>query len=186
MSNSIIIDEVIKYYGSTVIDFKIFWSRSKDLALHCGYYDDGVKNHKDSLLKMNEILAKFADISKNDSILDAGCGYGGSAIWLAKNIGCEVVGITVFPYHVSEAKKYAKKYGVSDKVSFREEDYAHTSFSNGSFNVVWGLESIVHAESKKDFIHEAHRLLKKGGRILISEYMFRENPYLSADEKKFF
>ncbi len=178
------INKVIKYYDSTVIDYKFLWTGSKDLAMHFGYYNDRIKSHKNSLLKMNEILAKLANVSKNDRVMDAGCGYGGSVIWLAKKIGCEVVGITVVPYQVREAEKFAEKNKLSDKVSFRKEDYAHTSFLNNSFTVVWGLESIVHAESKKNFINEAHRLLKSGGRILISEYMLRETPALSDKEKQ--
>lgn len=176
------IDRVNAYYDSTVIVYKTFWTGSKDLAMHFGYYDEGIKNHQDSLLRMNEVLAHLAGISKNDSVMDAGCGYGGSALWLGKNIGCEVVGLTVVPYQVSEARKFADKYGLSDKVSFRKEDYAHTSFPSDAFTIIWALESIVHAESKKDFVHEAYRLLQSGGRILIAEYMLREHPLLSADE----
>ncbi len=178
------IDKVKRYYDSTVIDYKTLWTGSKDLAIHFGYFGDGVKNHQDSLIRMNEVLAKLVSISKNDRVLDAGCGYGGSAIWLAKNICCEVVGCTVVPYQVREAEKFAKKYDLSDKISFKTEDYAHTSFPNNSFTVIWGLESVVHAESKKDFVNEGYRLLKIGGRILIAEYMLRENPPLSNDEKK--
>lgn len=177
------IDKVNRYYDSTVIDYKTVWMGSEDRAMHFGYYDERTKKHRDSLLRMNEVLARLANISKNDRVMDAGCGYGGSAIWLAKNIGCEVIGFTVVPYQGKIAKEFAEKNNLSNKVSFRQEDYAHTSFPDNSFTVIWGLESIVHAESKKDFINEAHRLLKSGGRILISEYMLRENPPPSDKEK---
>lgn len=177
------IEKVKKYYDSTVIDYKILWTGSKDLAMHFGYYDKNIKNHRESLLKMNEILTRYVNISTNDRVLDAGCGYGGSAIWLAKNIGCEVVGVNVVPYQIREAERFAKKYKVSDKVHFQLEDYTHTSFPDNAFSVVWGIESIVHAENKKDFINEASRLLKIKGRILVSEYMLRENPTLSDDER---
>lgn len=177
------IDKVNTYYNSTVIDYKTVWMGSEDQAMHFGYYDERTKSHRDSLLKMNEVLAGLASISKNDLVMDAGCGYGGSAVWLAKNIGCDVIGFTVVPYQVKTAGEFAKKNNLSNKVSFRQEDYAHTSFPDNSFTVVWGLESIVHAESKKDFVREAYRLLKIGGRILISEYMLREDPPLSGKEQ---
>lgn len=178
------IGKVNRYYNSTVIDYKLFWTGSKDLAMHFGYYGKGVKSHKDALLKTNEILAKLADISSNDRVMDAGCGYGGSAIWIAKNVGCKVFGLNVVKYQIEEARKFAKKYGVTKKVKFKYQDYSHTTFPSRSFDVIWGLESIVHAENKKDFIDEAYRLLKRGGRIIISEYMLRENPPLSDKEVK--
>lgn len=177
------IDKVRKYYDSTVIDYKILWTGSKDMAMHFGYYDKDIKTHEESLLKMNQVLAQHVSISRKDRVLDAGCGYGGSAIWLAKNIGCEVVGVTVVPYQIQEAERLAKKNKISDKISFLLEDYAHTSFPDNCFSVVWGLESIAHAESKKDFIKEAFRLLKSKGRILICEFMLRENPALSDRER---
>lgn len=179
------IEKVIKYYDSTVIDYMLLWTGRKDLAMHYGYYDEKIKNHVEALMKMNEVLAKFAKISKDDQVLDAGCGYGGSAIWLARNIGCEVLGITPVPYQIEKATKSAKKFNVSDKARFNIGDYTDTSFPNSSFNVIWGLESIVHAGNKKDFIQESYRLLKPQGRILISEYMLRENPPLSGEENKF-
>lgn len=176
-------EKVIAYFNTTAIDYKVFWTGSEDLAMHFGYYDASVKSHKASLLKLNEVLATYAHISSSDKVLDAGCGYGGSAIWLAKVIGCQVIGISIVPHQVREAKISAERNKVSDKVSFEEMDYTKTSFPDASFDVVWGVESIVHTDNKKGFIEESYRLLRDGGRILISEYMLRDNPPLSQKEK---
>jgi len=176
-------EKVITYYDSTAIDYKVFWTGSEDLAIHFGYYDASVKSHKASLLKLNEVLATYAHISASDKVFDAGCGYGGSAIWLAKVIGCQVVGISIVPHQVREAKRAAERNKVSDKVSFEAMDYTKTSFPNASFDVVWCLESIVHTDNKKGSIEESYRLLRSGGRILISEYMLRDNPPLSQKEQ---
>src|SRR3989338_6816636 len=130
------INKVIKYYDSTVIDYMLLWTGSKDLAMHYGYYDDKTRNHLESLLKMNKVLSEFVRIYRNDEVLDAGCGYGGSAIWLAKNIGCKVAGLNIVPFQIERAKQFAREQGVADLVSFHNEDYAHTSFSSTSFDVV--------------------------------------------------
>lgn len=176
------IEKVRQYYNSSVIDYKLLWTGPKDLAIHFGYYTNDIKNHNDSLLKMNEVLAKLVDISPKDIVLDAGCGYGGSSIWLATHIGCKVTGLNIVPYQLKKAKEYAEKFNISNKVDFQNQDYSHSSFQNESFDVVWGLESIVHAENKENFIKEAFRLLKKKGRIIIAEYMLRDNPSLSNKE----
>ncbi len=177
------IEKVNNYYNATVIDYKTLWTGSEDLAMHFGYYEVGIRTHKASLLKMNEVLAAYAHITKSDSILDAGCGYGGSAFWLAREIGCQVTGITVVPYQVRQAQKYAKTMGLEVKAHFQLEDFAHTSFQRNTFTVVWGLESIVHAISKKDVVKEASRVLKSKGRIIIAEYMLRDAPHLSKKEQ---
>jgi len=177
------IDKVNSYYNATVIDYKTLWTGSQDLAMHFGYYDEEIKTHKESLLMMNKVLASFVHITKKDIVLDAGCGYGGSALWLAKNIGCSAVGITVVPYQLHQARNCANEIGLASKVRFELEDFSHTSFRKNTFTVVWGLESIVHAENKKDFVTEAFRVLKPKGRIIISEYMLRETPTLSGKER---
>ena len=82
------LNNVLAYYKSTNFDYEHFWSGRRALALHFGYFDAGVKTHEQSLLKLNQVLADLAHIEASDSVLDAGCGYGGSSIWLGEQIGC--------------------------------------------------------------------------------------------------
>jgi tocopherol O-methyltransferase len=178
------LQDVREYYESTRGEYRVFWTGPSDLAMHFGYYDDTVKNHVASLIKLNEVLATYARIKAKDSVLDAGCGFGGSSIWLARTIGCSVRGITIVPSQIAKAQKYALKYRVSDRVSFSLEDFCHTSFADESYNIVWALESIVHADSKDAFIKEAARLLKPGGRLVMAEYTLREKPPLSDPEHR--
>lgn len=175
---------MVDYYHATVLDYKLLWTGPRDLAMHFGYYECGTETHEESLLKMNEILARYAKIGPRDRVLDAGCGYGGSALWLVEKIGCSVVGVNVVPYQVAQAAAAAKKRGVAGRVRFERADYTALPFPDKSFDVIWGLESIVHAENKRNFIREAFRLLDNGGRILLSEYMLRESPPLSPEEKE--
>ena len=178
------ISKVLAYYKSTNFDYEHFWSGRKALALHFGYYDSPTDKHQASLMRMNEVLAALAHIKPTDSVLDAGCGYGGSSLWLAENIGCEATGITVVPYQVKRAQQEAAKSPSVAKLSFIEGDYSDTGLADASVDVVWGVESIVHCEDKEAFVKEAYRLLKPGGRLLIAEYLLREEPPLSTAEEK--
>jgi tocopherol O-methyltransferase len=175
-------ERVVRYYSATGRDYRLFWTGKEDQAIHFGYYDASVKNHAASLLKMNEVLAKHAAISGRDVVLDAGCGYGGSAVWLARTIGCQVVGITLLAEQVHRAQRFAQMRDVSDLARFAQMDYTCTSFPDSSFDVIWALESLVHTDRKPAFIHEAARLLRPGGRLLIAEFMLREDPPLSEAE----
>lgn len=65
----------------------------------------------------------------------------------------------------------AQAKGLKDKVQFKLGDFADTGLKTGSYTVVIGVESIVHAEDKGAVIKEAYRLLKPGGRLVICEYM---------------
>src|SRR5262245_32694962 len=77
------VEKVLHYFHKTRNDYRLFWMSRKSLAMHFGYYDETVRTHEASLLKMNEVLASYAQITAHTHVLDAGCGYGGSALWLA-------------------------------------------------------------------------------------------------------
>lgn len=175
-------EKVIHYFQVTQRDYKWFWMSSDSLAMHFGYYDETVRTHDASLLKMNEVLARYAQITSHDHILDAGCGVGGSAIWLARIFGCQVKGINIVLEQVEEARHFARHHQVSDLAQFACMDFTRTTYADASFDVVWGLESVVHTDQKGEFVQEAHRLLRKGGRLLVSEYLLRESPPLSPEE----
>lgn len=179
------IEKVNQYYEATTFDYHSLWISRKDLAIHFGYYDRETTSHSASLLKMNEVLAKYAKVTKKDHVLDAGCGYGGSVTWLAKNIGCDVTGLNVVSFQIDKARQFAQRQGVENLVSFYNEDYAHTSFLNESFDVVLALESVVHASDKAKVIAEFSRLLRPGGRLVMAEYTLRESPLLLKIEHNF-
>lgn len=164
-----LISDIADYYDQSYWDYRTSWLNSHNLAIHYGYWSDTTKSHSDSLIEMNAVLAGQLDLKKGDHVLDAGCGIGGSAIWLAENFGVKVTGITVSPTQIVQANKNAKKRGVDHLVDFKLEDYTHTSFDDETFDHVWGLESICYALKKSDFIKEAHRVLKKGGCFAIAD-----------------
>jgi cyclopropane fatty-acyl-phospholipid synthase-like methyltransferase len=176
---------VLNYYNSTHIDYRVLWVGSDARAVHFGYYDDTAVTHRQALARMNEVLASGAHIKSSDVVFDAGCGYGGSAMWLAEHIGCHVTGVTLVPLQVAKGQKYLRERGLSDRVTILEGDYGQTGFPDESFDVYWALESLVHAQDRREVLLEAYRLLKPGGRIVIGEYTYRETPLLREGERKY-
>src|SRR5437868_2938758 len=77
---------VVDYFTQTQNDYRRLWGVHRHLGLHCGFHDDLHRRHDDAVTNMNRVLASLASIGLQDRVLDAGCGIGGSAIWLAKNI----------------------------------------------------------------------------------------------------
>ena len=173
--------DVANYYDQTEVHYRRFWKFEEALGLHYGIWSEGIKNLKDAVLNTNALLAKLGDIKSTDTVLDAGCGVGGSAIFLAKNIGCKVTGITLSEKQAGTATEFADKRGVSELVSFKAMNYTSTTFADSSFDFVWAIESMQTATDKSDFLNEAKRVLKPGGKIVIADcfksynYPFNEN-----------
>ncbi len=137
--------------------------------MHYGYWKKDTKNQWQAALNMNREVAQKIEITKDDYVLDAGCGVGGNAVWLAKTYSCKVVGITITSRQVKLAQKRAKKEGVDHLCEFHVMDYMKTSFADETFTAVIGLESICYANPKDEFIKEIFRLLKSGGRFCMAD-----------------
>src|SRR5262245_39591299 len=88
------LSSVVRYYDGTWFDYRWLWLNSENNAIHFGYHDGRRRSHADSLLNTNRVLADIAPVGPGDRVLDAGCGIGGSSMWLAQQRGATVVGIT--------------------------------------------------------------------------------------------
>lgn len=177
-------EKLIAYYNKTKWDYRIFWFRSRiNRAMHFGHFGDGIQKHSDALSNLNSVLSEKAGIRSGDLILDAGCGQGGSALWLAATFKeVSVEGITVVPHQIAIARREAIRQRLNDKVNFTLKDYCNTGFPDQHFSVVWACESLCHAEEKIRFYEEAYRILKPGGRLIIADGIRKKRPLISEDE----
>jgi len=161
--------KIINYYETCDVDYQLVWNLEKSFAMHFGYWDKTVKNFAQALEAENRLLAEKASIKSSDLVLDAGCGVGGSSIFLAKNYKCRALGITLSEKQVGQASCFARRNGVETKTSFQAMDFENMDFPANKFDVVWAIESVCHAKSKKKFIQEAFRVLKPGGRLIVAD-----------------
>lgn len=177
------LERVRRYYESTLFDYRAFWVNRGNPALHFGFWDEGTRSHADSLVNVNRVLAERARIRPGQRVLDAGCGLGGTSIWLARERQAEVVGITVVADQVRRATRRSSALGLSGSVLFEERDFTRTGLPDASFDVVWAQESVCHALDKRAFLAESHRLLRPGGRLVMAEYMRQSRPNDQSEER---
>lgn len=162
--------DVAEYYNLTQTHYEKWWNLKEGLSLHYGIWDDNTKNFMQSLMNTNRVLMSIAQIKDGERILDAGCGVGGASIFLSRQKDVKVTGITLSERQVAYATKLTKTSGLKNVPVFLKMDYTNTSFKDESFDVIWACESVSSAPQKELFIKEAYRLLKKGGRLILSDY----------------
>jgi tocopherol O-methyltransferase len=173
---------VISYYDSTWFDYRWLWLNNENHAIHFGYQDIYRSSHAESLVNTNRVLAEIAAVQPGDQVLDAGCGVGGSGVWLAEQRGATVVGITPVRTQVERARNIVAKRGLAHAVSVEHGDYIATPFPDSRFDVVWALESVCHTRAKAAFYRESARVLRPGGRLVVAEYMRALRPLPPSDE----
>ncbi len=174
--------DVENYYDETEVHYRQFWKLDKNMGLHYGVWDETTKNLSQAVLNANEQLQLLGDIQKEHYVLDAGCGVGGSSIYLAKNVGCKATGITLSKKQTETAAKYAEREGVSHLVDFQQQDYTKTDFADNTFDIAWAIESMTTAPSKVAFFKEMCRVLKPGGRLVVADF-FKTRPFSLDDDK---
>jgi tocopherol O-methyltransferase len=171
-----LIEDTVHYYDKCHNDYLFAWCNRDNLALHYGYWDgDEPYQHHQALLNTNKKLYQFANIQAPSRILDAGCGLGGSSLWLASK-GNQVTGISISPKQVNYANKVAKKRKLKQLAKFDVADFCQTPYADGSFDVVWALESACYAMDKSLFLKEAYRVLRKGGQLIMCDaFLLKSN-----------
>jgi tocopherol O-methyltransferase len=165
--------DVANYYNVTQLHYENWWGLKENHALHYGIWEDGIDSYAASVMNTNRIMLDLSGITEKDAVLDAGCGVGGAAVYVSSTKNALVTGITLSEKQFDFANRLANEKGVADKALFYVMDYTQTTFADESFDVVWACESISSAPDKKAFIAEAYRLLKKGGRLVLSDFFLR-------------
>ena len=95
----------------------------EDMQYSCAYFaSEHVKLEEAQEAKKRHIAAKL-DIRPGHRVLDVGCGFGGMALFLARNYGVHVTGVTLSTEQLKVARERAARLGLSRLVDFRLEDY---------------------------------------------------------------
>src|SRR5262249_29426430 len=128
---------VVNYYDGIRFDVSLFWTDSTTLAIHFGIWTPGTRSHRESLLNTNRWVAERAELRTGQRVLDAGCGLGGSSIWLAENYQVHVTGVTLSHDQARRATRSAVRRGVGDRASFGVLDFQQLALPSAAFDVVW-------------------------------------------------
>lgn len=173
--------EVVNYYKKSAWLYKYFWYSPRSLGMHCGFWDKDTTNRDDAILNQFKFILKKSKIKKGMIALDAGCGVGGGAIYIAKYSKAKTTGITISPEQVSEARRNSILAGSEDLVDFKCMDFMRMDFPNDAFDLVFGIESVCYAYPKRIFLKEVLRVLKPGGVLIINDGYLKREPITNSE-----
>ncbi len=158
--------------------YKKFWGKH----IHHGYFETGKESKEVAAEKLIKLLVKHGNIKKGSRVLDVGCGVGGTSIWLAQNLGCKITGISISPVQIDMAKKAVGK--MKNAPQFFVQDANDLNNLEGKFDVIWAVEMISHLKNRADLFKNFERLLAKGGKICITDWM-KDDKISQSRRKKF-
>jgi tocopherol O-methyltransferase len=166
-----------KHYDVVSPYYQSLWGEH----IHHGYWIRGDETKEQAQLQLIEHLAQIAGIPPGCTILDSGCGFGSTAIYLAKKFGAKVTGITISPVQVEMANRAARLERADAK--FLLMDAEDMKFDQ-KFDLIWSTESVSHYQDVPKFFASAARFLKPAGILAITDW-FKKERLKAAENKKF-
>jgi MPBQ/MSBQ methyltransferase len=106
------------------------------------------------------------------TVLDVGCGIGGSSRILARDYGFDVLGVTISSQQVKRAQQLTPR---NLTAQFQVDDAMALSFPDARFDVVWSVEAGPHMPDKGVFAQELMRVLKPGGILVVADWNQRDD-----------
>jgi SAM-dependent methyltransferase len=112
-----------------------------------------------------DMMLKTAEVTDKDTVYDLGCGDGRIVIAAASKYGARGVGVDINPIRVKESRRNARKAGVSQKVTFIEQDLFKTDLSQATVVAIY-LDPKVNLRLRPKLLRE----LKPGSRVVSNSF----------------
>ena len=131
--------------------------------------------------RSSEELFRRADFQRDQQVLDVGCGVGTSAITIARQFGGSVTAVDISPIMLSRARSNVQRTGLAGQVAVRYGDILALDFPDNTFDRVIA-EAVTMFVDRPRAVRELIRVCKPGGRVLATEFFWREPPTAEARE----
>ena len=174
-------DRIRRFYDASSGLWEDVWGEH----MHHGYYraDSPRPNRRQAQIDLIDRLLDWGKVSAPKTLLDVGCGIGGSSLYLADRYDASATGITLSPVQAQRASERAAELGLSDRATFQVADALNMPFDSNSFDLAWSLESGEHMPDKRQFLTECCRVLKPGGMLLMATWCHREGELSQQDRQ---
>jgi cyclopropane-fatty-acyl-phospholipid synthase len=94
-----------------------------DLQYSCAYFTDPANGLEQAQANKKAHIAAKLYLKPGQRVLDIGCGWGGTALYLNRVAGVDVLGVTLSEEQLKVARDRAQAAGVADQVKFELIDY---------------------------------------------------------------
>ena len=149
--------------------------------VHLGHYGDppGRRDFRVAKADFVHELVRWSGLDRlppGSTVLDVGCGIGGSARILARDYGLEVLGISISPAQVERARQLTPaslpncRFAVMDALALQLPDGG----PGRGFDAVWSVEAGPHMPDKQRYADELLRALRPGGLLAVADWNRRD------------
>jgi ubiquinone/menaquinone biosynthesis C-methylase UbiE len=135
----------------------------------------GMTKHYGSMDATRELI-ELCHISSGHLVLEVGCGVGATPCYLAKAVGCRVVGVDLVRKMIDQSQDRARNEGVTDQVAFGVADARRLPFEANVFDAVIAESVNVFFDDKHQAVREYLRVTRPGGYVGMTEMTWLKPP----------
>ena len=159
-----------EYYNSDSADrfYASIWGGED---IHIGLYEREGEPILDASHRTVEKLASLLEADRDSQILDIGAGYGGTARYLAKNLGCRVTCLNLSEVQNDRNRKLNQERGLQDLIEVIDGNFEEIPLAADSQNIVLSQDAILHSGNRQQVVREVYRVLKPGGQFVFTDIM---------------
>jgi cyclopropane-fatty-acyl-phospholipid synthase len=122
-------------------DFYALWLDER-MAYTCAYFPTPTASLEDAQLAKMEHVSRKLWLRPGERVIEAGCGWGGLALHMARHHGVSVTAYNISAEQVAYARKRAAEEGLADRVEYRLDDYRNLTGEYDAFVSVGMLEHV--------------------------------------------
>jgi SAM-dependent methyltransferase len=125
-----------------------------------------------SFLTMDEaeVLASASGLSDGDHLVDVACGTGGPGLLVAALTGAHLTGVDLSPVGIAGAVARSERVGMTGSSRFVVGTFERTGLPDGCADAVLSVDAIQYSLDKRAALAEMARLLRPGGRLLLTGF----------------
>lgn len=123
-------------------DFYRRWLDQEHMQYTCAYYEDPAMTLEQAQRAKMELVCRKLRLQPGQTVVEAGCGWGGLARYMAREYQVTVRGYNISREQVVFAREQARQQGLQDRVEYILEDYRNIRGSCDAFVSVGMLEHV--------------------------------------------
>jgi cyclopropane-fatty-acyl-phospholipid synthase len=159
-------------------EFYALWL-DPEMMYSCAYYPDADTTLEvASVAKLERICTKLR-LSPDDHVIEIGTGWGGFAVYAARNYGCRVTTTTISGQQHEYAKARIEAAGLADKITLLKKDYRDLAGQYDRLVSIEMIEAVGH-EYLDTYFRKCASLLKPEGEMLIQAITIADQRYERA------